>query len=244
MSGRKETAPARRGRAGAVGGCVVALGSALHVFNTASESEFDEAFATMSRLKVGALLPSTDPSFGLGGRGLQITMAYATGFHDLQRSGGRRCWRSCQLRPDLSDTWRQAGVYVGRILEGEKPSDLLIVQSTKFELVGILRRRKSSASTSHPRFLPAPTKYRIRYCLPQRMKLLLALSGHWLLSNVSCPPRAAVSPIHCCGMSAVGPEADFPRKSALDPGCVKTPAPNLRVELPSRFRRCRSRLYW
>jgi putative tryptophan/tyrosine transport system substrate-binding protein len=38
-------------------------------------------------------------------------------------------------RPNLSDTWRQAGVYVGRILAGEKPSEPPVVRPTKFELV-------------------------------------------------------------------------------------------------------------
>src|SRR4051812_7670216 len=53
-----------------------ALGLVLHIINVISESEFDEAFETMSRLKVGAFFPSTDPLFGLDGRGLHITKAY------------------------------------------------------------------------------------------------------------------------------------------------------------------------
>ena len=120
-----------------------ALGLALHIINAISESEFDEAFATMSRLKVGALFPSTDPLFGLNGRGLHITMAYRYGIPAICNgrvdavAGGL-----VSYGPDLADTWRQAGVYAGRILNGEKPSELPVVQPTRFELVINLKTAK------------------------------------------------------------------------------------------------------
>ena len=46
-------------------------------------------------------------------------------------------------RPNLSDTWHQAGVYVGRILAGEKPGDLPVQLPTKFEM--IVNRRTATA---------------------------------------------------------------------------------------------------
>jgi putative ABC transport system substrate-binding protein len=120
-----------------------ALGLALHVVNAISESEFDEAFATMGRLKVGAYLASTDPLFGFNGRGLHITKALPYGIPAICNgrvdavAGGLVSYGA-----DLPDTWRQAGVYVGRILKGEKPSDLPVVQPTKFELVINLKTAK------------------------------------------------------------------------------------------------------
>jgi ABC-type uncharacterized transport system substrate-binding protein len=96
------------------------LGLALQVVNTISESEFDEAFATMSRLKVGAYLASTDPLFGFNGRGLYVTKgllygipAICVGRPDVVAGG------LFSYGPNLSLTWRQAGVPVSRFLRGE-----------------------------------------------------------------------------------------------------------------------------
>jgi putative ABC transport system substrate-binding protein len=119
------------------------LGLALHVINSISESEFDEAFATMSRLKVGAFLVSTDPLFGFNGRGLYITMAVRYGIPAIcvgradVVAGGLFSYGA-----NMPDTWRQAGLYVGRILKGEKPSELPVVQPTRFELVINLKAAK------------------------------------------------------------------------------------------------------
>ena len=113
-----------------------ALSLNLHIVNAASESEFDEAFATMSRLKVGVFLSSTDPLFGFNGRHLYLATGLRHGIPGICVSrndvvaGGLFSYG-----PNLSDTWHQAGVYVARILKGEKPSELPIVQPTKFELV-------------------------------------------------------------------------------------------------------------
>ena len=120
-----------------------ALGLTLHVANVISESEFDAAFATMKRLKVGAFLASTDPLFGFTGRGLHITMALPYGIPAICNGrvdavlGGLVSYGA-----DLPDTWRQAGVYAARILKGEKPSDLPVVQPTQFGLVINLKTAK------------------------------------------------------------------------------------------------------
>ncbi len=131
-----------------------ALGLTLHVVNALGESEFDEAFATMSRLKVGAFFPSTDPLFGLSGRGLHITMAYRYGIPAICNgrvdavAGGLLSYG-----PNLPDTWRQAGLYVGRILKGEKPSDLPVMQPTRFELVINLKTAKQLGIDISPTLL-------------------------------------------------------------------------------------------
>ena len=119
------------------------LGLNLHIVNASSESEFDEAFATMSRLKVGAFLASTDPLFGFNGKDLYVKKGLSAGIPPI--SVGRIDVAAGGLfsyGPDLPDTWRQAGAYVARILKGEKPADLPVVQPTKFELVVNLKVAK------------------------------------------------------------------------------------------------------
>jgi putative tryptophan/tyrosine transport system substrate-binding protein len=115
----------------------------LSIIPAVSESEFDEAIATMSRLKVGAFLTSTDPLFGFSGQFLHVKKGLLQGIPAI--GVGREDVAGGSLfsyGPNLSDTWRQAGVYIGRILKGEKPSDLPVVQPTKFELVINLKTAK------------------------------------------------------------------------------------------------------
>jgi putative ABC transport system substrate-binding protein len=121
-----------------------ALGQRLHVINGSSEGEIDEAFTTMSRLKVGALVISTDPTFGFLRRDQLVTLASRYRIPTMYDSrpaadaGGLISYGT-----NLADTWRDAGLYIGRILKGEKPSALPIVLSNKFELVINLRTAKA-----------------------------------------------------------------------------------------------------
>jgi len=131
-----------------------ALGVTLRVFNASSESEIDDAFEEMSRLKVSASMVGIDPLFGFGRQPRWVQSASRYGIPTIygQRedpvAGGL-----VSYGPNLSDTWRQAGIYVGRILKGEKPSQLPIVQPTKFELVINLRTAKQLGIDVSPALL-------------------------------------------------------------------------------------------
>jgi hypothetical protein len=130
-------------------------------------------------LKVGAFLVSTDPLFGFNGRGLYITMALRYGIPAIcvgradVLAGGLFSYGA-----NMPDTWRQAGVYVGRILKGEKPPELPVVQPTKFELGnqsqdGETTRHRRPAYVAHPR----RRGDRVRQTFVQCMSPVVALFG-------------------------------------------------------------------
>jgi putative ABC transport system substrate-binding protein len=105
----------------------------------ASEGEIDAAFAAMANQKVDAFISSVDQIFG--DRAGQIAALAAR--YRLPGTGDPRAGGLMRYGPNTADARRQAGIYVGRILKGEKPGDLPVLQPTKFELVINLKAAKA-----------------------------------------------------------------------------------------------------
>jgi putative tryptophan/tyrosine transport system substrate-binding protein len=119
------------------------LGLQLHVLHANNESDFDKAFAAMAQLRVGALVIGTDGF--LNSRSEQLaTLAMRHGmpaifqYREFTAAGGLISYGT-----SLTDTYRQVGVYVGRILKGEKPADLPVIQATKIGLIINLKTAKA-----------------------------------------------------------------------------------------------------
>jgi putative ABC transport system substrate-binding protein len=111
------------------------LGLRLHVLNASSEHDIDSAFTALVKQLAGALIVSTDPYFQIRADQIAALAArYAVptmySFRENVTAGGLMSYA-----PSIVDVTRQAGVYTGRILKGDKPADLPVMQPTKFELV-------------------------------------------------------------------------------------------------------------
>jgi putative ABC transport system substrate-binding protein len=111
------------------------LGQQILVLNADSDREIDVAFATIAQQRVAALLVASDPLFfdrrdqliALTARQAIPAIYYLRAF---SQAGGLLSYGN-----NLADMYRQVGTYTGRILNGERPADLPVLQSTKFELV-------------------------------------------------------------------------------------------------------------
>jgi putative ABC transport system substrate-binding protein len=127
------------------------IGVQIHVLRASTDDEIDAAFETVREQRMVALLQAADPFFDTR-RGKLVALvarhAVPTMYHfrEYPAAGGLMSYGI-----DIIDVYRQVGIYVGRILKGEKPADLPILQPTKFEFVINLKTAKSLG-------LPIPDK--------------------------------------------------------------------------------------
>jgi putative ABC transport system substrate-binding protein len=115
------------------------LGLQITVLEASSESEIDSAFAVLAQHKTDPLIINTDP-FLLGQRQQIVQLAARRNvptvyfLREFVDAGGLMSYG-----PSVANSYRQAGIYVGRVLKGEKVGELPVVQPTKFDLVINLR---------------------------------------------------------------------------------------------------------
>ena len=112
-----------------------ALGLQLKILNASTSGEINAAFATLARERTDALFVSADPFFFI--RRVQVANLAARDRIPASSSNRESAEAGLLMSygTNLTDTFRQAGVYAGRILKGAKPAELPVVQSSKFELV-------------------------------------------------------------------------------------------------------------
>ena len=123
------------------------LGLELHVLNASTDRDLDAAFANLVQLRAGGLVISGGQFFNsrskqLAAAALQHAVPTISPYVDLAGAGGLMSYGT-----SLTDAYRLAGTYTGRVLKGEKPADLPVQQATKVELIINLKTAKTLGIT-------------------------------------------------------------------------------------------------
>jgi len=123
------------------------LGLKLHVLHASTERDFDTVFASLVRLQPGGLVIGTDGflisrSEQLAALALRHAVPAIFQYREFAAAGGLMSYGS-----SFSDSYRQVGIYTGRILKGEKPADLPVQQAVKAELIINLKTAKALGLT-------------------------------------------------------------------------------------------------
>jgi putative tryptophan/tyrosine transport system substrate-binding protein len=124
-----------------------ALGLRLHVLNASTERDFNAVFARLIELRAGGLVIAPDAFFisrseQLGTLALRHAVPAIFQYREFAAAGGLISYGGSR-----TDAYRQVGVYTGRILKGEKPSELPVQQVTKVELFLNLKTAKALGIT-------------------------------------------------------------------------------------------------
>lgn len=129
------------------------IGQQLLIMDISSDDDIDLAFATFAQRGVGAVLVGTG-AFTFANRVRLVAQAARHGLptshtpRETAEAGGLMSYGT-----SIPDAYRQVGIYVGRILKGEKPADLPVVRSTKFDFVINLRTAKTLGLSVPPTLL-------------------------------------------------------------------------------------------
>jgi putative ABC transport system substrate-binding protein len=120
-----------------------ALGLQIHVLNASNAGDFEPAFATIARMRIGALLVGADSYFhSQRDRIVALATHHAVPaiyeWREFADAGGLMSYGT-----NLSDSYRLVGLYAGRILKGAKPADLPVMQATTVEFVVNLKTAKA-----------------------------------------------------------------------------------------------------
>jgi putative tryptophan/tyrosine transport system substrate-binding protein len=129
----------------------LAVGQQIDVLRAANEREIDQAFRTMAQQRSDALLVAHDPFFNSRREQLVTLAAYLAipaiyEFREFVAAGGLMSYGT-----KLTENYRLAGLYAGRILKGANPAELPVQQPTKFELVWSVRSVTSDPQCPFPR---------------------------------------------------------------------------------------------
>jgi ABC-type uncharacterized transport system substrate-binding protein len=120
-----------------------ALGLQIHLLQASTEREIESAFATLLELRAGGLMVGTDPFFNsrseqLAQLALRHAMPTVYQFREFAAAGGLMSYGG-----SITEVYRLAGIYAGRVLKGETPADLPVHQSTKVEMILNLKTAKA-----------------------------------------------------------------------------------------------------